>query len=188
MTRVRVRLLTVDDWELARAIRIEALTESPGAFGSTTEREAALSDEAWRERLAGAWFVAFAAPGDADTGDAARDDDDRGDAAAPERPQGPEIPAGIASVIQDRDDPGARELVGMWAAPAYRGAGVGGALVRACADWARADGAERMTLWAVERNEAALALYARHGFSPTGRTTPLPLRPEVTAAEFVLTV
>ncbi len=125
-----------------------------------------MPEQAWRERLAGAWFAATAVP----------------PGAAPQDAQ----PAGIASVIQDRNDPAAREVVGMWVAPAHRGAGVGDALVRACLDWARGDGARRATLWAVEGNAAAIALYARHGFAPTRRRTALTHRPDLTAAEFAV--
>ncbi len=49
-------------------------------------------------------------------------------------------------------------------APAVRGAGVGSALVAACAAQARADGAHRLALSADVRSVAARRLYERAGF------------------------
>jgi GNAT superfamily N-acetyltransferase len=48
--------------------------------------------------------------------------------------------------------------------------GVGIALAESIVDWARARDAARLTLWVTSTNEAALALYSRCGFRPTGAT------------------
>ncbi|MEV5966035.1 GNAT family N-acetyltransferase [Kribbella sp. NPDC051952] len=62
---------------------------------------------------------------------------------------------------------GARaELVSMYVDPASRGAGVGGRLVDAFVAWAKDGGAARLTVTAYAENEAALALYRKHGFAP----------------------
>jgi GNAT superfamily N-acetyltransferase len=53
-----------------------------------------------------------------------------------------------------------------------RGAGLGGALVEAALERARARGCRRVELDTSESNEAARRLYARHGFSESAKSTP----------------
>jgi GNAT superfamily N-acetyltransferase len=57
-------------------------------------------------------------------------------------------------------------------APEARGRGVGAALVRACIDRARAEGAEVLGLYTTEMMAAARALYARLGFVEDGVLPP----------------
>ena len=57
-----IRALTPDDVEAFRALRLEALSSSPQAFGSSYEEEAALSLDVFRARmLAPAPHIVFAA-------------------------------------------------------------------------------------------------------------------------------
>lgn len=49
---VTVRRFRADEWRAYRALRLRALADSPDAFGSTLEREAAFPDGDWRTRLA----------------------------------------------------------------------------------------------------------------------------------------
>ena len=48
----RVRRAVMGDEGVLRALRIEALTEAPEAFGSTLERELARTTEDWRRWMA----------------------------------------------------------------------------------------------------------------------------------------
>ena len=47
---VQIRRVAPDEWQAFKSVRLAALAESPAAFGSTHEREAAFDDEVWRER------------------------------------------------------------------------------------------------------------------------------------------
>jgi GNAT superfamily N-acetyltransferase len=53
--------------------------------------------------------------------------------------------------------------------PSHWGGGIGGQLLDFVLDHARATGSTRAQLWVVEDNERATRLYARRGFTHTGR-------------------
>lgn len=59
----------------------------------------------------------------------------------------------------------AAELESLHVYPDYRGNGVGSRLVEAFLAWAAEQGATRASVTAYAANEAALRLYARHGFA-----------------------
>lgn len=59
--------------------------------------------------------------------------------------------------------------VGMMVAAAWRGRGVGTALVQAAADWAREQGLHKLALNVFPHNQAAIALYRKCGFVEEGR-------------------
>jgi ribosomal protein S18 acetylase RimI-like enzyme len=121
---------------------VAALTESPGAFGSTVLRERELPPATWQSRLTGnAWFAAF----DAETA------------------------VGLACGVHT-ESPDERELTGVWVAPSHRGTGLGDALMTAVRDWAVLQDAHRLTLEVVRTNESAIDLYTRHGFEVVGQT------------------
>ena len=61
------------------------------------------------------------------------------------------------------------EIAYLGLAPAARGRGLGGQLVRFAIDAARADGSNAVTLSVDVRNEPALRLYRRHGFAECDR-------------------
>ena len=63
----------------------------------------------------------------------------------------------------------------VWVAPEHRGRGVGQALLGAVIAWARESGVRQISLDVTCSNTAAMRLYARAGFLPTGE--PEPLRP-----------
>ncbi|REF37074.1 GNAT family N-acetyltransferase [Thermasporomyces composti] len=151
---VRTRLLGPDDWRELRAVRLEALRESPWAFGSTYARESAFTEADWRRRLSagGATFLAY------------RDDD-------------PATAVGISGGFFEESTPDTAELVSMWVRPEARGSGVADALVRAVLDWAVARGAARVHLWVTATNERARRFYERLGFVPTDERQPLPSDP-----------
>jgi RimJ/RimL family protein N-acetyltransferase len=59
--------------------------------------------------------------------------------------------------------------IGMGVAAAWRGQGVGTALMQACVDWALEEGVHKLSLEVFPWNEAAIALYRKFGFVEEGR-------------------
>jgi GNAT superfamily N-acetyltransferase len=150
-----VTRLSEDAWPVWRAVRLAALAEAPGSFGSTLEQEQALGDEEWRAMMRhGAVFVAATAG----------------------------AAVGVAAGIR-RPDPAERGLGAMWVAPPWRGRGVAVRLADAVIDWARQEGAARIGLWAPADNPRACRFYERQGFRPTGKTRPFPGHPGRSIAE-----
>ena len=145
---IEIRCLKPDDWVLYREMRLAALRDSPFAFGSTYEGEAAHAEPVWRERLQGrSLFMAL------ESGRA----------------------AGLAAGVRNRERPDEALLVSMWIAPAFRGRGIGEKLVQSVLTWTASKGFSRITLEVTEGNDAAERLYRRCGFERTGhvdRTEP----------------
>jgi len=73
-------------------------------------------------------------------------------------------PLGLAALVGR-----ARPELGMLVAPVSRRRGVGTALLSACIEWARAAGAAELVLHVFPHNQAALALYRKHGFEERAR-------------------
>jgi GNAT superfamily N-acetyltransferase len=152
---VVVRAATMEEWQVLRDIRLDALREAPDAFGSTYAEQAASVEADWRRRISrGGTFFAYV----------------------------PEVngtePAGLVGGFQEK--PGTVELVSLWVRPHARGLGVGEALVAAVIDWARTRNASSVHLWLTEANRHARVLYERCGFWPTDERQPLPAKPDLT--------
>lgn len=141
---MNVRHAVAGDEPVLRALRLEALSDAPDAFGSTYDREVARIDADWQRWLAPGVTLLV---------------EDAG------------IPRGLVAGVPDREDHGVVHLMAMWVHPLLRGTGAADALVAALLTWARERGAQRMQLMVVLANERAQRLYARHGFRPTGQQT-----------------
>ena len=72
-----------------------------------------------------------------------------------------------------RLDPREVQLISMWVDPRARGRGVGQALIREVATWARELGSRRLVLFVQEVNSGGQALYLKAGFRPTGDRMPV---------------
>ncbi|MFI5647805.1 GNAT family N-acetyltransferase [Kitasatospora sp. NPDC051705] len=141
---LELRVLSSDDWPLWRELRLAALTEAPYAFGSVLadwqgdgDREAR-----WRSRLEipGALDLVAVLDG---------------------------TPVAMASGVPADGDAAAAELISMWVGPAARGRGVAGELIDGIARWAAEQGRTTLKLAVMPDNDAAIALYRRHGFADT---------------------
>jgi GNAT superfamily N-acetyltransferase len=153
---VTVRRVRADEGRTLRDVRLAALKESPAAFGSTYEAEAARPDAEWSERAergaAGIERVTFFAFVD-------------------------DHVVGLVGGYRPDARGSTVDLVSMWTAPVARRTGVARALVTAVLDWATALSAATVQLWVTRGNEPALALYESMGFRQTGEFQPLPSDP-----------
>ena len=138
-----VRRAREGDEGTLRSLRLQAMEDSPSAFGSTYEREAARTVADWQRWLSpGATFLF-------------------------EPPHGE--PAGLVASVLDDADPSVAHLMAMWVHPASRGTGGGDALVGEVLAWAAEAGATAVRLYVRSANLPAVRLYERHGFARTGR-------------------
>lgn len=138
-----VRRIDRDDWAKLREIRLEALRESPEAFGSTYDVAARLTNHQWRSMV------------------------ERSDYFLAERDG--EVLGMVSGGLNDRY-PGTRWLYGMYVTPAARGTRAATALVEAVIDWARGEGATELYLHVTSIAARARAFYQRMGFVATGET------------------
>ncbi|MET0980908.1 MAG: GNAT family N-acetyltransferase [Telluria sp.] len=153
-TTVTIRPLAGNEWPLYRSLRLGALADAPGAFGSTLAAEQALKDEDW------AWRLGLAATSGRDHPLVAELDD---------------AAMGLAWARFDAQDAQRVNLFQMWVAPEGRGRGVAAALLDAAIAWARLRKARTMQLGVMKGNDAARRLYERAGFHAVGE--PEPARP-----------
>lgn len=138
-----------EDWPRFKALRLAALADTPDAFGSTLAGEQDQPEAWWRERILRPRVVHLVVRVD-----------DRD--------------AGLCVVAPTHEDATVAGLYAMWVAPWARGRGAGDALMRGAIDVGRRGGFRRMVLDVADDNAPAVALYARHGFEPTGVTGTLP--------------
>jgi GNAT superfamily N-acetyltransferase len=105
-----VRQIGPDDWQDWRDLRLQALADSPSAFGSTLLREQGFTEGDWRERCADGAFLAY-------------------DGLVP-----------VAMGAGWTDGPDSLMVVAMWTPPERRGEGLGGRILDAVAGLARQRG------------------------------------------------
>lgn len=150
---ITIRRIEPDEGMRLRAIRLEALAESPSAFGSTFAETLQRPPEYWARRAmdnaAGEGSVLFVA-------------------------ENRDSWCGLAGAYLDESDPTSADLISMWVRPQDRGTGLGRRLVEAVVEWARHRGLARVALWVTAGNASAIGLYERCGFTPTGETQPHP--------------
>jgi GNAT superfamily N-acetyltransferase len=145
-----------------RELRLQALADTPEAFGATLAESVARTDDEWRAR-----FVPR--PGGVNVVEV----DENGSF------------VGMASGFVADESPDVAYLVGMFVIPERRGSGIGRRLVGAVESWAVELGLRRVELEVNPAVPAAVQLYERCGFHPTGVTRALPDRPEITVVELV---
>lgn len=144
-----VRFAEPQEWERVRELRLRALVDSPGAFGSTYAAECEAVETDWRAWVQG-WAGAANAMAVAEAGGTW---------------------VGMAVGSRTGEDPEAH-LYAMWVEPAWRRHGLGRRLVEEVLAWARSWGAGAVVLGVTQGNDAE-RFYASIGFEDTGERHPL---------------
>ena len=145
---LEIRILTADDAEEYRTLRLRALREEPEAFGSSWEEENARPLELTIVRLVADGMTAFGGFDDAGR---------------------------LAGMVRLRRQDGVKaehkaDILGMYVAPEVRGRGLGRMLLDAAITQARATpGIEQLMLAVNATNLPARNLYLALGFEPFGR-------------------
>jgi ribosomal protein S18 acetylase RimI-like enzyme len=147
MPDTTIERLFVGDEDRLRRIRLRALRDAPEAFETTFEEASSRPFESWRQQLE--TLTTFVAVADG-------------------------LDVGLARGARHDGRSDTAELISMWVAPEGRRRSLGSALIDAVADWARSEGFQRLVLEVTEGNTAALALYTRAGFIPTGQVGSMP--------------
>jgi GNAT superfamily N-acetyltransferase len=144
--RFAVRRAVIGDESVLRALRLQALTDSPRAFSSTYELELARTTADW-----GRWMapgVTFLLEADGES-------------------------RGIVAGVRDPQDSSVVHLMAMWVHPDVRGTGAADRLVTSVKTWAAEVGATQVHLKVVQSNSRARGCYERAGFRATGRQSVL---------------
>ena len=159
MQDAQVRRVNETDWSALRDIRLRSLADSPDAFGSTLEREAAFSDADWQE------WARDAAAGSAETCFLAW------------------LEEGPVGAVGAYAKEGQVHLIAMWVAADARRHGLGRVLVEAIISWSAESGTPTIRLDVMVGNVEARRLYEGFGFAPTGRMKQYEDRPHITTVE-----
>lgn len=149
-----IRSFESHEWRVYRALRLQALADTPDAFGSTLAREEKFPDAEWAERLRAGSDTRWNLPVLAEVGSE---------------------PSGLAWGRVERSSPERADLYQMWVHPSARCLGVGTLLLDAVIVWAKQAGAQYLALGVSCGDTPANRLYSRAGFKPIGE--PVPLRP-----------
>lgn len=162
-----IRRIRPDEGRPLRDVRLRALQTDPDAFAASYHQATARDDRGWED------MAVTASTGDEEVIFVI---------------EGEHGFTGMVGAFAREDEPDSRNLYGMWVAPEARGSGLGQGLVDAVVDWSRDAGAEEVKLWVVETNTAAVSLYQKAGFVPTGEAQPLPSNPALTDTRMRLSI
>ncbi len=149
---ISTRSIKANEWQAYRDMRLRALQDSPEAFASTHESEAARADEDWAARVAAAL-----ASGNDLVLLAFKEDQ----------------ACGLAWCKLPLAEIAVADLYQMWVDPALRGQGAGTALIEHVLAWAREKGAKRIRLGVTYAPTPAMQMYKAYGFHPVGALEPL---------------
>ena len=160
MSSLNVRHLRADEADLHRKLRLEALRESPRAFGDTLESIERKGADYWNaltQRVCSVDAMVVALDG--------------------------ERPIGMIYGLRDQQIRQGARLGADWVDTQYRRRGAGRLLVHSVIAWAQTHGFAMARLWVGHEEAAAIALYERCGFVFTGLERQLEERPSIVLRE-----
>ena len=158
----RIKRLIPDQWKILKQVRLEALEDTPDAFGSTLEKASQYDESDWQKGLRRDDCITYVALLNEDS------------------------PIGLIVGAPYDEKAG---LYAMWVNPRYRKKGVGSCLVDAVIEWARESGFSDILLDVADDNVSAIALYKSKGFIPTGIKGTLPApREHITEHQRILSL
>jgi GNAT superfamily N-acetyltransferase len=138
-----IRQCGAKDWGELRAIRLEALSDTPEAYGSTYEESVRWSDAQWKNSAKTRLYYFAERDGRV---------------------------VGMVSGGFNDAYPGTRWLYGMYVTPSERGTGTAELLVRSIAGWAKSHGVNEIYLHVGSSVPRARAFYEKVGFRATGES------------------
>lgn len=153
---ITIRAVRPGEGPRLRELRMRAMADTPGAFGSTLEHEEQLSDEHW-STLA-----------------------DGGEEAGVYVAIDQESWIGMAAGRWFDRERGVVQLWATWVEPGRRGERIGERLVGSVRGWATTHGARFIRLGVIDESPA-IRFYDRLGFVLTGETKPLIRDPSILA-------
>lgn len=156
---VLLRPTTIADAAALRSLRLEALTDTPEAFGTTYAETVAWPAAKWDEMATSPSTFVAVIDG--------------------------EIRAMARGGYHDHR-PDTWWLWGMYVSPSARGTGTAAAMVRRVANWARHEGATSLHLYVGSAVARARAFYAKVGFTFTGEPFAMERDPTMQFQEMVL--
>jgi len=159
---VELRRVVPDDWPALKALRLEALQDTPIAYCESYADAVRETDDRWRAGTArgaegGDSFQVLALVRD--------------------------LPVGTSVGFLEGGD---AVLAAVYVTPACRGRGLLDAMVEQVAAWARERSCPRLRLLVHETNGPAQRAYERLGFTVTGHREPYPLDPSTDEVELAL--
>ncbi len=140
MSEITVGVLGEDQWREYREIRLAALRDSPGAFGSTYSAEVDLDEEQWRASMVRAHRLIAQRDGTA---------------------------TGVVSVGPSADEENSADLFGLWVPPQVRNTGIAWRLVEAAVETTIKEGWTHLYYWVGSQNGRAIAFATNFGFRVT---------------------
>ncbi|PNP50034.1 hypothetical protein THARTR1_09257 [Trichoderma harzianum] len=139
---LELRIVSADDWEAWKAVRLRALADAPDAFGSGFNDWANAPESRWRSRLSirnAIDLVSYQI-----------------DVTASERA------VGMATGVPTGN--GGAEIISMWVDPNFRGRGLASSLIGKIASWAVQSGFIELRLAVRPDNATARLVYQHNSF------------------------
>lgn len=151
---IEIRKINKEEGSLLKRIRVNALSDAPGAFGSTVEAAMRCSIQEYNK------IALHHSVSEKSTTFLAFNDN---------------VPIGLAGAyfeeLTERSF-----ICSLWVSPKYRRNGIGMKIVTTVSDWLSERGANSVFAWVANSNLKAIAFYKQTGFISTGEIMLHPLK------------